>query len=706
MFDRMVSLLWGIVSAPLTAVKAPFSKLYVQKCTVSYYPEKVPVGRWTAPASLEINSEGFSCKEMANPHLPLTEGDLPKCVMHILGANNDHIGFASWVHDPNVAHLPGAKYGVIYTALHAVEVAASTDGKIRLYANGVSFTLDPKPVRIIRAFDQCMLSAPKDLGSYMGLSKGKLKRITASRQVTLYAAPAAGDGRYRKCTSVATLAKTAFRVNYPASTLPGSSGTPIMQGNFVTGVHTTGTSTRGQVINCGSLWFDVPCTSHRKESPNRSDDNYVVHDDEIRNPEGRFRDEVYTEAEMLAQEYEMRQRHIAAALEFRMAMFNGRYNWAEDSDYDEGPEDVYEEDVIQGPDGVYAQKKSRREAAYSLKERYTLPVSMQRASAVSLRKLESNGLDFQSEQVDPPVLASHKGSSNRTALWLTQQQRRLVEAVASANTTRPDTVQKEASYEIERPLKTLSQAQILQTPALVVGDRVEIRAAVERLEADSIAQVKLDIQEPVAQAQVTNVKREPAATVVAPSAAERQPVPEGTSSKKKSKKSVRVPVVENLLSYQESASMQAENVGVLMANLYQHLIPEEIELLALSTGLPHLLLRHHLISKYYVTPVYLEDMRKSLKFQPDLLLSKRDLAPLPMSIGVESLESGKKELEMKTALCEKLDLSQSSDVIGKGKLAQRSKKAKKFAKSSTTGISQIGAPEPSESLSSPKPQHL
>jgi hypothetical protein len=402
------SRLLSVVRAPWALFERMYSKLTTVKCEISYYDPKPLRIVTTAPNSLEFKSEGFSVNEMANPNMPMkVAGVLPKFICHLLDENLKHVGWASWVKDPNLAWTKAASQGQLYSATHAFKTAAQFDGRIRLWRGGVMITIEPRKARMIKHLDQCMIQAPRDLGAKLGMSIGRLARYVGSKQVTLYAAPETGSSEYRYCTSVSMPDVKAFRLAYPASTLPGSSGTPIVQGNCIVGVHTTGAQLRNQeVVNGGSLWFDVPCRAYVKESPNRANDSYSVFTDEVSNPDDKYTDEVYDGDDAYGIEYNVKGRAMAEHNAFeRERREQGIELWSEDVD---------EEDITYGGSQGYTLKTSRNESIDNPSGASLKVAGGSENLFSNTEKGRSKCTDFQAETVEiPQSLASHRDPGNR-----------------------------------------------------------------------------------------------------------------------------------------------------------------------------------------------------------------------------------------------------------------------------------------------------
>lgn len=196
--------------------------------------------------------------EMANVNRPLRSAELPACVASLVDADGVHLGFCSLV------SLEKGKT-VIVTALHVLKEALTQGlGKVHILANGKKHTpFSPAIAFQSNVLDVVGINAPLSLGSALGLKVGAPAIAKAHGVVKVFSPPASSGAEVRCCTGPASHPK-AFRIQYSASTVAGSSGSPLMDSNGkIVGVHTYGSLQHGKVVNGGAVNFWKLCSPVR-----------------------------------------------------------------------------------------------------------------------------------------------------------------------------------------------------------------------------------------------------------------------------------------------------------------------------------------------------------------------------------------------------------------------------------------------------------
>lgn len=296
---------WRWVLTPLTLpaqwVDAFLSVVHIEMPLVSPQSESSVVRFKEVPAEDER-----ARLEMSNrSYPPKPEVALAPCMVHILDGNGMHIGFASLVTDPEF----GFNEPMLVTVWHALFDARSATGMISL-SRGTKSTDFFKPVvlRLVRGLDQVWFAPPAKLACSLGVATYKLGPFNPTKQCQVFSpAVVGGGGTVSSSASMGTRGARAFSLEYPLSTIAGSSGSPVLQGKVVVGVHTHGRRVSGKVVNGGTAF--LRCV--RKESPTSSDSSVVSWDAEVSDPEYRLRVLEFGENAMI-EEYAIRGRSIAA----------------------------------------------------------------------------------------------------------------------------------------------------------------------------------------------------------------------------------------------------------------------------------------------------------------------------------------------------------------------------------------------------------
>lgn len=182
-------------------------------------------------------------KEMANPNCPSKPAAWPKFLVSLLNSEGAHVGFGSYLNTAYGMHL--------VTAVHVMNASRVGDGIIRVSnGHGKMYELTDANSRIVRGsrdFDQVHIEGPAALGALLGLRASKPGLFDQSKPVTVFSPTATG---IESATSMA-VSPYAGKLSYAASTIPGSSGSPLIQGERVVGVHVEGRLQKGVVRNSG-----------------------------------------------------------------------------------------------------------------------------------------------------------------------------------------------------------------------------------------------------------------------------------------------------------------------------------------------------------------------------------------------------------------------------------------------------------------------
>lgn len=228
-------------------------------------------------------------KEMANPSNPFSDTlPLPKCMFHIVSINGSgegrHVGFGSFVQD-DVFGGPS-----IVTAYHVVTACKEWNERVAFQRGDLRMEVTLCPVEVIPILDFARLAVPPNMGSLLGVRIGKVGNFSRQKPVTVYSLPEAGKDvtRYRVSRSMAHPEPKFCSLRYAASTLPGSSGSPLFQGSAVVGVHTHALPIDGKPWNYGTTFLRLNRRAAAKESSeSEGSRNWNLVDDLV-GPTGRF----------------------------------------------------------------------------------------------------------------------------------------------------------------------------------------------------------------------------------------------------------------------------------------------------------------------------------------------------------------------------------------------------------------------------------
>jgi len=218
--------------------------------------------RHTTPVELVISTSEYKAgdrnvqvPEMANPTRPLRDSELPPCVASMVDDSGVHLGFCSLV------ALEKGKPPLVVTALHVLKEAMTQGlGKVHILANGKKHApFTPNIEFRSEVLDVVGIRAPPAMGSVLGLKIGAPAIAKAHSLVKVFSPPPTTGAAARSCTAAASYPK-AFRIQYSASTVSGSSGSPLMDINDkIVGVHTYGSLCNNKVVNGGAVNFWKLC---------------------------------------------------------------------------------------------------------------------------------------------------------------------------------------------------------------------------------------------------------------------------------------------------------------------------------------------------------------------------------------------------------------------------------------------------------------
>jgi hypothetical protein len=213
-------------------------RLFVRRVDVSYA---------ASPENTAGGNKATRSLEFANPTCPSSPlNSNPWGVGQVLNSANVQIG------DITACKSPDTK-PFLLTCWHVYKLAVGERGDMTVEYNGRAFTFKPQVMRAMLKEDQVWLHMPPGLCSVLGLKQRKVGEINFNLPVSVFSPPRPGDECMRSSSSMARPGKKALRVEYAASTAAGSSGSPLLQGDTVVGVHIGGEiSPEGLVTNHGS----------------------------------------------------------------------------------------------------------------------------------------------------------------------------------------------------------------------------------------------------------------------------------------------------------------------------------------------------------------------------------------------------------------------------------------------------------------------
>jgi len=251
------AIVWTVAECVVKTALWPF-RCVIDTLRWMVFAKRVKVIVSVVESSAEVKT-GVSL-EMANVAAPLgTLNSRPGGLLNVVTAEGVHLGFATYV---------DAGYDVvILTAKHVLDAATAADGKIRLVGKGgrAHPPFVPFVRRELPKLDQVHIIAPDHLGATTGAKIMQSADYNNTVAVRLYAMDVSGE--VATSFSRAEVVKP-LEICYAASTLPGSSGSPILQNGKVVGVHHSGGAPNGVVKNLGSVLVRWDPRAFIKESPN------------------------------------------------------------------------------------------------------------------------------------------------------------------------------------------------------------------------------------------------------------------------------------------------------------------------------------------------------------------------------------------------------------------------------------------------------
>lgn len=214
-------------------------------------------------------------KEMAIAGCPMFDSVAPKCLFSVTNPGGSHYGFgACIIHDGRV---------LFQTALHVLREVHQAHGQVFLARNGKLFSLGNITVfGFSEQLDYVLFESEKYraqvICSALGLSAARLAKVKVGSAIEVYSPPSEGAevNAVRKSCSVVSQPR-AFELAYKASTMKGSSGSPVLQGNCVVGVHIQ--ANPGKLCNEGVALFPIVSRFKQKESREAEDNGFHYVDD-------------------------------------------------------------------------------------------------------------------------------------------------------------------------------------------------------------------------------------------------------------------------------------------------------------------------------------------------------------------------------------------------------------------------------------------
>jgi len=236
-----------------------------------FYTENVELKIPSPPvvANKEDPSEQL---EMANPIFPSKAIKLPSCVVSVISPDGMHLGFGTFVNTTGTGK-------VLVTAMHVFRASLQHSTELRL-RNSAGVANTPYKygeywvVRASNALDQVYLSLPNSFSSVLAVKCAEQGMYDPSKPITVLSPPTTEGGAFESSVSKATV-QSPLRLKYPATTIPGSSGSPLFQGKAVVGIHVSGAREDGKIVNRGTALLGVPAgetSSKAAERPWTFDD--------------------------------------------------------------------------------------------------------------------------------------------------------------------------------------------------------------------------------------------------------------------------------------------------------------------------------------------------------------------------------------------------------------------------------------------------
>lgn len=240
-------------------------------------------------------------KEMAIPGNPqIQTHDWPPGAGVVVDANSRPLGFCAFVCDPALRSKSNPQGECLRYTSHQQRAANDVGGTVAIVGKGGRATKQFEPFVLRRISghngDIVCIRVPPNLGSITGIKRAMMRKFTGEKPVKVLSLPEKDSEKLRYSTSDASV--MGLRIIYKASTSPGSSGSPIYQGNFVVGTHVQSRvdPSKGLYRNEGAAWFAKPIGRVAKESPWDNGDGYSE-TERIDDPEGFFRDSYYNDDE-------------------------------------------------------------------------------------------------------------------------------------------------------------------------------------------------------------------------------------------------------------------------------------------------------------------------------------------------------------------------------------------------------------------------
>jgi hypothetical protein len=260
--------------------------------------------------------------------------------VQILGFGEAHVGFATLIHDPKGT---GINNPFLYTAVHVLTAARKETDGITVSLNGKAVEVPLKRIglRYSKELDFCCIPVPLSLGAALGVRSMKVAKYKRNVPLAVYQTK---EGEMLVSRSMSTPVR-AFVVKYVASTISGSSGSPLIQNGKVVGIHLAGALKDGAVENEGVLW--VPLVDPRvKESAGSysSQEDDRTRADELKDADVKAVDRFYSESgELVERHYDISGSRYALA-SYEQVPWNR--SWANDDLFEEITHEEYEEQHI------------------------------------------------------------------------------------------------------------------------------------------------------------------------------------------------------------------------------------------------------------------------------------------------------------------------------------------------------------------------
>jgi len=252
--DAGVGAVWTVLTFPYTALTFPFYHahgMYWESTRV--VPVKVRFGKLPSKGTT-LPTVGKSL-EMANRLHPAEQTVRPKGVALVLGLDEVLVGTGFVIYDPKKS---GFDFPMFATAFHVFRDANKGSGTLTVCVGtkGVELPIPRVGLRYNKVMDYIYIPVSHSFLATMGIKALKLGEYSNSSIVSVYSPPDEEDLHWKVSRGMPR-SKRAFQILYPASTAPGSSGSPVMQGGRVIGIHLAGNFKNGVVENEGVLWVPL-----------------------------------------------------------------------------------------------------------------------------------------------------------------------------------------------------------------------------------------------------------------------------------------------------------------------------------------------------------------------------------------------------------------------------------------------------------------